>query len=553
MSRRLSFLIIAAALVVTTAPAIADHDDGEPSPPNPMHRLNALTPKPPGTHATIVLQYGPYVVQPGSDLTRADAEPVLHDMFVIAARPAIRMVDGTEPDDDIGHIHHAHWIKPNLGSSAYYDWFFGTGEERTRGGGWPYMEADAENWNAGVRYGIPMVEGESMGFISMLHNKTSSPLTLWIEGRFEVVWGSRGEIRAATVGETYPDGLDFHPLTPVLHGSTFQVPRVGEYTYPLDLATDRSGSIKAGIGHIWTAPYDGTIVVGAGHLHPGGRQVVVSNLGSPEAPCGDTWLADPDGDGLPGQVIQRIQAYYLDDVFPSEEFQMGITKLGWRAKIRKGDRIAINGTYDATNYAYPDAMSFFGFYVDQEDTPEPGEECTATLVDQPGAPMSDVVMSQPNRPFLPLNERNFCGFGDYPSCDRPFTEPAKGDWTDTIHVAGFAYVPGDQGLVATLGAPRVRAGAPLTIINDDWLAGLVRHSITTCQTPCNGPYVGNYPFHDGVLDSGALGFTPVETYETTSDIPMVTLDTADLAPGLYTYFCRLHPFMRGSFWLEPSA
>jgi len=27
---------------------------------------------------------------------------------------------------------------------------------------------------------------------------------------------------------------------------------------------------------------------------------------------------------------------------------------------------------------------------------------------------------------------------------------------------------------------------------------------------------------------------------------------ADLAPGLYTYFCRIHPWMRGAFRIEPA-
>lgn len=552
MSKRFAFLVIAAALLAASAPAIADHDGDEPSPPDPAHRLNALTPKPPGTHETIVLQYGPYVVHPGSDLTRADAEPVLHDMFVIAARPAVRLADGTEPPDDIVHIHHAHWIKPNPESSAYYDWFFGTGEERTRGGGWAYMQADKESWDAGIRYGIPMRRGESMAFISMLHNKTSGPLTLWIEGRFEVVWGSREEIKAATTDQ-HPDGLDFHPLTPVLHGDTFQVPRTGMFTYPLDLEQDVNNSIKAGVGHIWTAPSDGTIVIGAGHLHPGGKEVVVSNLGRPDSPCGSgEWLSDADGDGIPGKTIQRIQAYYMNDVFPSEEFQMGITKLGWRAKIRAGDRIAINGTYDATDYAYPDAMSFFGFYVDPLDPPSEDEACAVELVDQPGAAIDDVVMSIPNREWDD-DHATFCGIEAHPSCDTPGEPPAKGEWTTEIHISGFAYLPGDQGLVSTLGAPRVRKGDAITVVNEDWLAGLVRHSITSCRAPCNGPYRANYPFHDGDFDSGALGFTPIETYETGTDVPISTIDTSHLDPGYYAYFCRLHPSMRGSFWVEDAA
>ena len=53
----------------------------------------------------------------------------------------------------------------------------------------------------------------------------------------------------------------------------------------------------------------------------------------------------------------------------------------------------------------------------------------------------------------------------------------------------------------------------------------------------------NYPLADGVWDSGTLGFdlvdggSPVPTAETPPDLPV----------GKYSYFCRIHPWMRGAF------
>jgi plastocyanin len=41
-----------------------------------------------------------------------------------------------------------------------------------------------------------------------------------------------------------------------------------------------------------------------------------------------------------------------------------------------------------------------------------------------------------------------------------------------------------------------------------------------------------------------------ETYVNARSEPMWTLDTAELAPGWHTYFCQLHPWMRGSFIVE---
>lgn len=566
MPRRLAPML-AAALLAAALPAVADHDAGT-SPPDPRHRVNAFVPKAPGTVETIVLQYGPYVVHPGSDLSRLDVEPVLHDAFVIAARPAVRLADGSEPPDDMVHIHHAHWIKPDPRADGGYRWFFGTGEEKTRGGGWEYMKADTTNWNAGVRYGVPMHSGEQMAFLSMLHNKTASALTLWIEGRFEVVWGSQERIRAATAadpshplwdaggGSPYAEsGIDVRSLTPVLHGRTYQVPRLGGmHVWPRDEeGTAGTGSgVQPGLGDVWIAPTDGTIVIGAGHVHPGGRGVVVSNLGSPDRPCGASYGADLDGDGFAGRTILQVSAYYQpaedgSEWFPSEEFQMGITQRGWRAEVRAGDRIAINGVYDATDYAYPDAMSFFGFYMDTSAERQQGTACTSWLADQPGADQSAVIGSMPNRPWEEHTE--VCD----PCDDEAAAVTTLGSWTPTVQIAGFAYVPGNLGTTQVTGVPWVRRGETLTVVNEDWAAGLVRHSLTSCRWPCNGPYKANYPFHDGVFDSGSMGFTPVDTYDTGSNEPVWRFDTGGLDPGLYSYYCRLHPSMRGAFAVVDAA
>ncbi len=612
MSRR-TLALVAVLTLAAAIPAGADHLE-ENSPPDPAHRVNAIVPKAPGTFDTLVLQYGPYLVHPGSDLTRVDVEPVAHDFQVIAARPAVRMLDGSEPTDKDVHIHHAHWIKPNASSPQYYDWFFGTGEEKTRGGGWGYMRADASTWDSGVRFGVTMHRGEQMAFISMLHNKTAEALPLWIEGRFEVVWGSREEIRAATAGN--PDhplwnegggavdengyasdvvarGIDVRPLTPVLHGDTFQVPKVGtDYVYPRDVGStpddpnagsvlraeqisERNNGVFDEIGHVWTAPEDGVIVIGAGHLHPGGKQVIVSNLGSLDSPCGAdqgaAFLDDVDGDGFPGKRILAIDAYYrteddaefptADEVagtkyFPSEEFQMGITQQGWHAVVRAGDRLAINGIYDASTYAFPDAMSFFGFYMDTEaDLAQSGGACAVALAGDPAATPAQITASVPNRPWETGGEHGHAHELWCEECDDPSREVTTlGEWSPIVHIAGFLYTPGDVSTIPMTGVPWVNRGESITFINDDWAELLVRHSITTCAWPCNGPYTANYPFHDGVVDSGSIGFTPVETYETGTDEPVWTMDTAELDPGLYAYYCRLHPWMRGTFGIvDPAA
>lgn len=545
MRRRLTLIAAVAAALAGPAAGIvhADGDDDDRSPPDPKNRLEAWAPENPGTVKTIKLQYGPYVVQPGSDLSRIDAEVVPADGFVIAAKPSARFQDGSEPSHQELHIHHAHWVKVNPEKEEYASWFFGTGEEETEGGGDDYMKADPRYDSEGLRYGIPLYKGDKLAFVSMLHNKTSQPMTVWLEGEMTLVTGSREEIKNAPEDPSTPyAGTDVHPLKPVLHGRSFNVPRTGgEYVWPRDAAEGdevvNGRNVKRGVGDIWTAPFDGTIVIGAGHLHPGGRQVVVSNLGSESQPCTD------EGDGYAGKTILRVDAYYRDGVFPSEDFQMGITQKGWRAKIKKGDRIAINGIYDAADYAYPDAMSFFGFYADLEDPPAEDEHCQVELLDQPGAPQAQVIGSMPNREW-PEEPDPTCEPG---TCDSERPEPEPGPRTNVVHIAAFSYAPGNLGTSGQpFGPPVVERGEKLRFVNEDWALGGIRHTATTCKAPCNGPYVSNYPFHDGSFDTGVLGATPLDTYITVRTEPTAEIDTSDLEPGRYTYFCRLHPSMRGS-------
>jgi plastocyanin len=90
--------------------------------------------------------------------------------------------------------------------------------------------------------------------------------------------------------------------------------------------------------------------------------------------------------------------------------------------------------------------------------------------------------------------------------------------------------------------PKVPKGTPMRFVNADQAAN-IRHSVTTCRWPCNGPYVGNYPLPDGVWDSDTLGYDPVDGGNPN---PVATM-SKDLKVGKYAYFCRIHPWMRGAF------
>jgi plastocyanin len=127
----------------------------------------------------------------------------------------------------------------------------------------------------------------------------------------------------------------------------------------------------------------------------------------------------------------------------------------------------------------------------------------------------------------------------------PSTLP-DGPEIDTVMIEDYLYEFGDFSEGET-DIPRVRAGQSITFDNspDAPLENGIWHTITSCALPpCNRSTGIAYPLADGDVqfDSGQLGTGGPPTAE------RVTWDTpSDLQPGTYSYFCRVHPFMRGAF------
>jgi plastocyanin len=93
--------------------------------------------------------------------------------------------------------------------------------------------------------------------------------------------------------------------------------------------------------------------------------------------------------------------------------------------------------------------------------------------------------------------------------------------------------------------PTIKVGQSLKFKNlDSPLGNGIWHTITACRLPCDGKTGIAFPLADAkvVFDSGELGIADepasgVDTWSTPTNMP----------PGTYTYFCRIHPFMRGAF------
>ena len=69
------------------------------------------------------------------------------------------------------------------------------------------------------------------------------------------------------------------------------------------------------------------------------------------------------------------------------------------------------------------------------------------------------------------------------------------------------------------------------------------HTITACKDPCGLDTRISYPLANG---AGRFGSTQLGVGTRASG--QLTWSTPkNLRPGVYTFFCRIHPFMRGAF------
>jgi len=568
---------IAALAMSIGGPAPADDDPDYGQPDRPLtQRGDRFVPKPAGTREKLRFWFGPYVVPPGHDANRVDLELPLINGYMVAAEPGLRYAqDVGEPSRQEAHIHHSHWFALDPGNEednytgGNTEWIFGNGDEETRA---DFEERSAADPNGPI-YGEYVAGGNPQVMIYMLHNKTSRPLNVYVVLDVTFVHGTEAELGN---GQPRP----YRDVAGVLFGRTFDVPRnpFGDGVYTTTRDHPR-GAIE------WTATMDGTIIGTGGHLHPGGLNVLVENMGSEQNPCPD------DGRGTGGTRLLNSKALWRNGVKFSEDFQMSVTHPAWRAPVRKGDRIRITGVYENRDHGWYTAMTHEGLYIDEQQPPV--GRCKPYLIGDAAKPTvkykkvrkkvvrwkkkryrdertgrmrvkrvrrvkivrkrkrvlvkPDPTVGVPNRPWGKHADL-VCGveIGSFP-CDRPERPRGPGQFTSQVTIANFLYLPGDTSLGDSTGnPPRVYEGESLQFLNADQAAG-IRHSVTTCRWPCNGRYVANYPLPDGVWDSTTLGYDPVDGGNPN---PVAQTPTT-LKPGKYSYYCRIHPWMRGAFEVVP--
>jgi plastocyanin len=535
-----------------------------------LEPVQRAVPRSAGTVLHTQFLYGPYQLQPGNDMTRLALDVPLGTGFL--TRFSYHLIDvatGEEPTNLQVHIHHGLWFNmPGYMSLVTQTKFvFGTGEERTH---YDFDERAAAQ-PGGPHYGLFFDPLHLDLLVLMLHNKEEKARVMKVVLDAEFVYGDAASIKAAASCDNPPGlegdgclaGADFHNLEGHLWGAQFDVPRdpqgTGEYIFPPGQAYHFQQFVDAYIPLIqhtapgvlvdtaWVAEYDATYIAAAGHVHPGGEATIVVN----EGPEGSGCEADLDHDGLPGVTLFRSDKFDRNPAsWPwSEDFQMGVTKPDWRAPVHQGDRLAEFGVYANRDHPGYQQMTFTSSYFDPLQPPPPRHEgCVLSdyapyLLSGQGDPVQTIMNRPWDTPLLPM-----CGVegeGASGPCETPLTPPPAFA-TDAVGIGDFQYVSAGTPLGAV---PVIHHGQSITFTDLD-VAQVVRHTVTSCPWPCDGTYTANYPLPDGTFDSNKLGNLDLIDFGT---VPPTTQWSTppDLQPGWYSYYCRIHPDMRGQFEVVP--
>jgi plastocyanin len=354
----------------------------------------------------------------------------------------------------------------------------------------------------------------------MLHNLLSTPDEVFITYDLDFVPATAAA--AKDIKTAWPVWMDVrngevYPVFDVDKGTG----KDGVYTYPDDEADPYKGGKKM---NEWTVDKDAVMIGTAGHLHPGGlnTDLDVERRG--------------DVDPATAHVFKSEAMYYEPAGAVSWDVAMTATASDWKVAVKKGDVLRTTTTYDSKRGSWYESMGIMVVWF-TSPTDATGADPFTTKVDQRGKlthghlPENDNHGGEPDPTFVDLT-----------------TKP-DGAVADLVTIADFAYAPGDMSGIYP-DVPTVKQGGALKFVNKDAPIGVgIWHTITACKAPCDKRTGVAYPIADAdiVFDSGELGFGGEPTAERDDwSIPQ------DLPPGTYTYFCRIHPSMRGGFRVTPS-
>jgi RTX calcium-binding nonapeptide repeat (4 copies) len=442
-------------------------------------------------------------VKPGQNIIRLAGTNLFPDEpgYITRFDPELVYADGRGvPRVDVLHLHHAVWIVNGNPQ-------FATGEEKTivqapQGFGWRTLPS--HNWLLN----------------DMLHDLVNAPADVYIVWRIDFVPDDApGADEIRQVRTRWMDvGRGFYPVFDSLRG----MGEDGAYTFPDDATGDDRSRI--GPNSTWTVTSPSTLIGTAGHLHPGGlnTQLRVTR-------------------GATTRTLFTSRAHYFEPAGAvSWDVAMGATTSDWRVKVQPGDRVSVHTTYDVSKADWYEGMGIMPVMV-YAGTDVGGEDALSPNIPQTG---------ELTHGHLAENDNHG---GTSTGLPNPSLLPSAPAPSGPIEIDDFLYEPGDL-TTSAVNPPTVRPGESLEFLSQD--VGPLEnafHTITSCKAPCNRSTGIAYPIADGPVsfDSGQLGFNSPSPPYAGFGAPAADRDnwTApdNLKQGTYNYFCRIHPFMRGSF------
>ncbi|HEV3377319.1 MAG TPA: hypothetical protein VG126_08575 [Thermoleophilaceae bacterium] len=518
---RRAFCALAASIALLAVPASAAAA--------PKGELVSVKPAANGAKR-MLYRIGPFEVIPGQNEigNKLITEKPQVDGWITRMRPDLVYTNGRVPGVDVIHLHHGVWAnlsRPNITSPDRPELFFAAGEEKTIGKlpkGYGYRYRASDTW-----------------FLNhMIHNLTPVPTEVYMVYEIDFI------------PDTSPAARGIRPVRPIWmdveNGELYPVFDVrkgsgsgGRFTYPTDAKNPYAGE---GRRNEWVADRNGVLVATAGHLHPGGLHTDLY-LRRPGArirpaqcdrrPKGAARRAckrnAPRGRGARAHLFRSKAKYFEPAGAVSWDVAMTGSRPDWRVKIRRGDVLSTTATYDTRRAAWWESMGIMVTYMAGSG---PGRDPFKRRVNYPG---------RPTHGHLPENNNHGGGPAGLPN---PLRMRDGITVSGPLDVLDFKFTLGDLSLPGAAGRPPViRRGQSITFRNvDDPRA--IYHSITSCKPPCNRATGIAYPIADGPVqfESGTLGSAVPPT---TGRLEWRTPRKLDR--GTYTYFCRIHPFMRGAF------
>src|SRR4051812_32582006 len=404
------------------------------------------------------------------------------------------------PRVDVIHLHHGVWIMDGYPTMA-------AGEEKT-------------TFDAPQGYGYHYKPSDPWILNYMLHNLTPSPTKVTITYDIDFVPDSAAEAPSITpILPMWMDvaGINSYPVFDAIKGTG----KNGKYTFP-DMARGAARN-KIGPAHEWKVTRDTTLVGTGGHLHPGGLY---------------TDLTVTRG----GKTIRlfRSNAKYFEPAGAvSWDVSMTVSKANWRPTLKAGDVVKVHATYDISKASWYETMGIMVTWFAQGDRPD-GKDPFTQGVDPNGLLTHGHLAENDNHGGTPFGLPN------------P-TSLLAGPPTNNVNIEDFTYGRGDLSSAGKSGRPPVvKRGHALEFTNldsqsDTPLNQAAYHTITACKAPCNKSTGIAYPTANGgrQFDSAELGYGP--SYATAAANRNTWSTPKSLPRGTYTYFCRIHPFMRGAF------